>query len=310
MDRDQGMTGSALTGGEDGRPAPGLRRRAAALLHRRPRLRLSLLLSAPLAWLVVVYLGALAAIFLTAFWTTDVFTGEVVRQFTLANFQTLVDEPVYRTVALRSLGVAAAVTLIDTAIGFPMALYMAKVAKPRHRPYLVIAILAPLWAAYLVKAYAWRVMLAQGGLVDQVLGPFGLSSPGYGLTATVIVLAYLWLPYMILPVYAGLERLPDSLLDASGDLGAHPLRTLRSVVLPLVFPSLVAGSIFTFSLSLGDYITVKIVGGRSQLLGNVVYDNIGAANNLPFAAAVATIPVVVMLGYLAAARRTGALREL
>ncbi|GAA4395580.1 ABC transporter permease [Actinomadura verrucosospora] len=304
------MTGSALTGGEDGRPAPGLRRRAAALLHRRPRLRLSLLLSAPLAWLVVVYLGALAAIFLTAFWTTDVFTGEVVRQFTLANFQTLVDEPVYRTVALRSLGVAAAVTLIDTAIGFPMALYMAKVAKPRHRPYLVIAILAPLWAAYLVKAYAWRVMLAQGGLVDQVLGPFGLSSPGYGLTATVIVLAYLWLPYMILPVYAGLERLPDSLLDASGDLGAHPLRTLRSVVLPLVFPSLVAGSIFTFSLSLGDYITVKIVGGRSQLLGNVVYDNIGAANNLPFAAAVATIPVVVMLGYLAAARRTGALREL
>ncbi|MEU9844535.1 ABC transporter permease [Actinomadura sp. NPDC048032] len=280
------------------------------MLHRRPRLRLSLLLSAPLAWLVVVYLGALAAIFLTAFWTTDVFTGEVVRQFTLANFQTLVDEPVYRTVALRSLGVAAAVTLIDTAIGFPMALYMAKVAKPRHRPYLVIAILAPLWAAYLVKAYAWRVMLAQGGLVDQVLGPFGLSSPGYGLTATVIVLAYLWLPYMILPVYAGLERLPDSLLDASGDLGAHPLRTLRSVVLPLVFPSLVAGSIFTFSLSLGDYITVKIVGGRSQLLGNVVYDNIGAANNLPFAAAVATIPVVVMLGYLAAARRTGALREL
>ena len=304
------MTGSALTGGKDGRPAPGPWRRAAALLHRRPRLRLSLLLSAPLAWLVVVYLGALAAIFLTAFWTTDVFTGEVVRQFTLANFQTLVDEPVYRTVALRSLGVAAAVTLIDTAIGLPMALYMAKVARPRHRPYLVIAILAPLWAAYLVKAYAWRVMLAEGGLVDEVLGPFGLSSPGYGLTATVLVLAYLWLPYMILPVYAGLERLPDSLLDASGDLGARPLRTLRSVVLPLVFPSLVAGSIFTFSLSLGDYITVKIVGGRSQLLGNVVYDNIGAANNLPFAAAVATIPVVVMLGYLAAARRTGALREL
>ncbi|WP_141577166.1 ABC transporter permease [Actinomadura sp. WMMA1423] len=304
------MTAPAATGGKDGRPAPGTRRRAAALLYRRPRLRLSLLLSAPLAWLVVVYLGALAAIFLTAFWTTDVFTGDVVRQFTLANFQTLLDEPVYRTVALRSLGVAAAVTLIDTAIGLPMALYMAKVARPRYRPYLVIAILAPLWAAYLVKAYAWRVMLAEGGLVDEVLGPFGLSGPGYGLTATVVVLAYLWLPYMILPVYAGLERLPDSLLDASGDLGAHPLRTFRSVVLPLVFPSLVAGSIFTFSLSLGDYITVKIVGGRSQLLGNVVYDNIGAANNLPFAAAVATIPVVVMLGYLAAARRTGALREL
>ncbi|TYC10853.1 ABC transporter permease [Actinomadura syzygii] len=301
VDDDQGLTAGRR---------PALRRRAAALLHRRPRLRLSLLLSAPLAWLVAGYLGALAAIFVTAFWTTDVFTGEVVRQFTLANFQTLVDEPVYRTVALRSLGVAAAVTVIDAVVGVPMALYMAKVAKPRHRPYLVIAILAPLWAAYLVKAYAWRVMLAEGGLVNEALKPFGLSGPGYGLTATVIVLAYLWLPYMILPVYTGLERLPDSLLDASGDLGARPLRTLRSVVLPLAFPALVAGSIFTFSLSLGDYITVKIVGGRRQLLGNVVYDNIGAANNLPFAAAVATIPVVVMLGYLAAARRTGALREL
>jgi putative spermidine/putrescine transport system permease protein len=304
------MTVTAGSGGTNGRAAPGARRRGGGQVHRRPRLRLSLLLSAPLAWLGVVYLGALAAIFLTAFWSTDVFTGEVVRRFTLANFRTLLDEPVYRTVALRSLGVAAAVTVIDTVIGFPMALYMAKVARPRYRPYLMIAILAPLWAAYLVKAYAWRVMLSQGGLVDEVLGPFGLSSPGYGLTATVLVLSYLWLPYMILPVYTGLERLPDSLLDASGDLGARPLRTLRSVMLPLVFPSLVAGSIFTFSLSLGDYITVKIVGGRSQLLGNVVYDNIGAANNLPFAAAVATIPVVVMLGYLAAARRTGALREL
>ncbi|WP_243725845.1 ABC transporter permease [Actinomadura rubrisoli] len=247
---------------------------------------------------------------MTAFWTTDTFTGEVVRRFTLANFQALRDEPVYRTIALRSLGVAAAVTAIDMAIGLPMALYMAKVARPRHRPYLVIAILAPLWAAYLVKAYAWRVMLAEGGLIDQTLRPFGLSGPGYGLTATVIVLAYLWLPYMILPLYTGLERLPDSLLDAAGDLGAGPLRAFRSVVLPMVFPSLVAGSIFTFSLSLGDYITVKIVGGRGQLLGNVVYDNVGAANNLPFAAAVATVPVVVMLGYLAAARRTGALREL
>ncbi len=293
-----------------GRPAPGLRRRAAALLHRRPLLRLSLLLSAPLAWLVVAYLGALGAIFLTAFWTTDTFTGEIVREFTAVNFQTLWDEPVYRTIALRSLGVAVAVTAIDMAIGLPMAFYMAKVARPRHRPMLVSAILAPLWAAYLVKAYAWRVMLAEGGPVDQALEPFGLSGPGYGLTATVLVLSYLWLPYMILPVYAGLERLPGALLDASGDLGARPLRTFRTVVLPLVYPSLVAGSIFTFSLSLGDYITVKIVGGRSQLIGNVVYDNVGAANNLPFAAAVATVPVVVMLGYLAAARRTGALREL
>ncbi|WP_231331208.1 ABC transporter permease [Actinomadura graeca] len=303
MDDDQGLTAA-------GRPARAPRRRAAALLHRRPRLRLALLLPAPLAWLAAVYLGALAAIFLTAFWTTDTFTGEVVHRFTLANFQMLGDEPVYRTIALRSVGVAAAVTAIDTALGLPMAFYMAKVARPSHRPYLVAAVLAPLWAAYLVKAYAWRVMLAEGGLIDEALRPFGASGPGYGLTATVIVLSYLWLPYMILPVYAGLERLPGPLLDASGDLGARPLRTFLSVVLPMIFPSLVAGSLFTFSLSLGDYLTVKIVGGRGQLLGNVVYDNVGAANNLPFAAAVATVPVAVMLAYLAAARRAGALREL
>jgi putative spermidine/putrescine transport system permease protein len=292
------------------RPAPGLRRRAAALLHRRPRLRLSLLLSAPLAWLLIAYLGALAAMFLTAFWSTDTFTGQVVKQFSLRNFQDVVGDAVYRRIALRSIGVAALVTVLDMVIAFPMAFFMAKVARPRWRPFLVIAILTPLWAAYLVKAYAWRVMFSDGGLVNWVLQPLGLSGPGYGLPATVLVLAYLWLPYMILPLYAGLERLPDSLLNASSDLGGRTGRTFRSVVLPMTFPSLVAGSIFTFSLSLGDYITVKIVGGKSQLIGNVVYDNIGAANNLPFAAAVATVPVVVMLIYIAAVRRTGALEEL
>ena len=153
-------------------------------------------------------------------------------------------------------------------------------------------------------------MLSDGGVIDWALAPFGLSSPGYGMTATIITLAYLWLPYMILPIYAGLERLPGSLLEASADLGASAGHTLRRVVLPMAFPAMVAGSIFTFSLSLGDYIAVKIVGGTNQLLGNVVYDNVGAANNLPFAAAVATIPVVVMLVYLAAVRRTGALENL
>jgi putative spermidine/putrescine transport system permease protein len=291
-------------------PAPGFRRRVAALLHRRPRLRLALLLSAPLAWLLIAYLGALAAMLLTAFWSTDTFTGNIVKQFTLQNFKDVFGDPVYRTIALRSLGVAALVTVVDAVLAYPMAFFMAKVARPRSRPFLVIAILTPLWAAYLVKAYAWRVMLADGGLVNWALKPFGLSGPGYGLPATVVVLAYLWLPYMILPLYAGLERLPDSLLDASGDLGGRTGRTFRSVVLPMTFPSLVAGSIFTFSLSLGDYITVKIVGGKSQLIGNVVYDNIGAANNLPFAAAVATLPVMVMLIYIAAVRRTGALEEL
>jgi putative spermidine/putrescine transport system permease protein len=167
-----------------------------------------------------------------------------------------------------------------------------------------------LWASYLVKAYAWRTMLSGNGILHWLLTPVGLDTPGYGLAATVITLSYLWLPYMILPVYAGLERLPDSLVDASGDLGARPSRTFRSVVLPLAFPAVVAGSIFTFSLSLGDYITVRIVGGANQMLGNVVFDNVGAANNLPFAATVATVPVVIMLAYLAAVRRTGALENL
>ncbi|MBO3745386.1 ABC transporter permease [Streptosporangiaceae bacterium NEAU-GS5] len=277
-----------------------LKRSAAATLHRHGRLRLSLLLSAPLAWLGIAYLGSLAALFVTAFWTTDSFTGDLVKAFTWDNFRDLVTIDVYRTVALRSVWVAAAVTVIDLIIAFPMAFAMAKLASPRAQRWLVILVLTPLWASYLVKAYAWRVLLSSDGLLGW----------GYGLGATVLTLSYLWLPYMILPIYAGLERLPDSLLEAAGDLGARGWRTFRTVVWPLAFPAVVAGSIFTFSLSLGDYITVKIVGGKSQLIGNVVYDNIGAANNLPFAAAVATVPVIVMLLYLTAVRRTGALENL
>ncbi|GAA2076285.1 ABC transporter permease [Actinomadura alba] len=285
-------------------------RRLAGMLHRRPYLRLSLLLSAPLLWLVVAYLGALAALFVAAFWSTNVFTGDVVKEFTWQNFQDLVTLDVYRTVMLRSVLVAVLVTVIDGLIAFPMAFYMAKMASPRTRRWLVIAILTPLWASYLVKAYAWRVMLANDGLIDWALGPFGAHGPGYGLPATVMTLSYLWLPYMILPIYAGLERLPDNLMDAAGDLGARTFRTFRTVVWPVAFPAVVAGSIFTFSLSLGDYIAVKIVGGKSQMIGNVVYDNIGVANNLPFAAAVATLPVAVMVVYLVAVRRTGALENL
>lgn len=279
-------------------------------LHRRPGLRAGLLLTPPMLWLGVAYLGALGALFITSLWSQNAFTGEVERVWTLDNFRTLFTEDVYRTITLRTLGVAALVTVVDAVLAIPIALFMAKVASPRWQRVLVIAVLTPLWASYLVKAYAWRGMLSENGLLDWVLAPFGLGSPGYGLPATVLTLAYLWLPYMILPIYAGLERLPNSLLEASADLGAPAWLTIRRVVLPMAFPALVAGSIFTFSLSLGDYIAVRIVGGASQLLGNVVYDNVGVANNLPFAAAMATIPVVIMLGYLAAVRRTGALENL
>ncbi len=274
-----------------------------AFFYRKPKLRLGFLLSAPLLWLGLAYLGALAALFVTAFWRTDAFTGQVVIDWSLGNFETLFTDAVYRTITFRTVGIAALVTVIDAVVAFPMAYAMAKLASPRAQRILVIAVMTPLWASYLVKAYAWRSMLSGNGALSSI-------SPGYGVTATIITLSYLWLPYMVLPIYAGLDRLPDSLVDASGDLGARSLRTFRSVILPLTFPAIVAGSIFTFSLSLGDYIAVKIVGGTSQMLGNVVYDNIGAANNLPFAATVATVPVVIMLGYLAAVRRTGALDNL
>jgi putative spermidine/putrescine transport system permease protein len=279
-------------------------------LYRRPGLRLGLLLTPPMLWLGVAYLGALAALFLTSLWGQNDFTGEIERTWTLENFRTLFEVEVYRTITLRTLAVAALVTVVDALIAFPIALFMAKVASRRVQQLLVIAVLMPLWASYLVKAYAWRGMLSEQGLVAWIAAPFGIQAPGYGLTATIITLAYLWLPYMILPVFAGLERLPSSLIEASSDLGAHAGHTLRRVVLPLAFPAIVAGAIFTFSLSMGDYIAVRIVGGANQLLGNVVYDNVGAANNLPFAAAVATVPVVVMLVFLAAVRRTGALENL
>ena len=279
-------------------------------LHRHPRLRLGLLLGPPMLWLGVAYLAALAALFITALWTANGFTGNIERTWTLDNFRELFSLDVYRTITIRTLLTAVGVTVIDAVIAFPVALYMAKVASPRAQRLLVIAILTPLWASYLVKAYAWRGMFSASGPIAWLLEPFGISSPGYGLFATVVTLAYLWLPYMILPMYAGLERLPNSLLEASADLGAGSAVTMRRVVLPVLFPAMVAGSIFAFSLTLGDYIAVQIVGGANQMLGNVIYDNVLKGNNLPFAAAVATIPVVIMLVYLAAVRRTGALENL
>jgi putative spermidine/putrescine transport system permease protein len=275
-------------------------------LYRHARVRLLGLLGAPLAWLAVVYLGSLVVMLVAAFWSVDSFTGSLVRVPTLDNFRLLLEQPVYRRVALRTLGVATAVTLIDVALALPMALYMAKVASPRLRGLLVAAVLTPLWAGYLVKAYAWRTMLSQDGVINWALKPLGLAGPGFGLVAVTLTLAYLWLPYMILPIYAGLERIPTSLLEASADLGAPASRTLRKVVLPLLVPAIVAGSIFTFSLSLGDYLTVKIVGGSTQLFASIIYDNIGVADNLPFAAAAAFFPVLVILSCLALARRVTA----
>ncbi len=272
-------------------------------------MRLAALLALPTTWLVLVYLSALVALLATAFFSVDEFTNDVVRTFTLENIQDVLSDPAYRYATLRTVGIAAAVTVLCTLLGFPMAFYMAKVARPRWRGLLIALVVTPLWASYLVKIYAWQAMVQpETGVLAWLLAPIGLDGPGYGVAATVLTLTYLWLPYMVLPVYAGLDRMPDSLLDASGDLGARPGRTVRSIVVPLVYPSIVAGSVFTFSLSLGDYITVQIVGGRTQMLGNIVYQNY--TSSLPFAAAIALIPVVIMVVYLMLVRRTGALDNL
>lgn len=281
----------------------------ATWMHQRPKVRLLALLAAPGLWLVVAYLGALGALLVTAFFTIDTFTGDTIAQFNLGNFHDMLTDPAYRNVMLRTLGIAISVTLICGIVAIPMAFFMAKVAQPRSQKFLVALVLTPLWASYLVKIYAWRSMLEPGtGVVDWLLRPLGIHSPGFGGPAIIIGLSYLWLPYMILPIYAGLDRLPNSLLDASGDLGAHNFYTFRKIVLPLIFPSLVAGSMFTFSLSLGDYITAQIIGGKLQMLGNVVYQNFSI--NLPFAATIATIPVTIMALYLWLVRRTGALASL
>ena len=284
-------------------------RRLSAWLSGRPRVRLVALLAPPAIWLTLVYLAALLALLTTAFFSVDEFTNAVTRTLTLSNVRDVVSDPAYLRASVRTVGVAAAVTALCTVIAIPMAFFMAKVAPARSRGLLVALVLTPLWASYLVKVYAWQAMVQPGsGVIAWVLRPLGVDGPGYGLMAVVLTLTYLWLPYMVLPVYAGLERLPDSLVDASADLGAGPLRTFRDVVLPLVYPSIVAGSVFTFSLSLGDYITVQIVGGKAQLLANIVFQNYAA--NLPFAAAIAIIPVLITVAYLAVVRRTGALDNL
>jgi putative spermidine/putrescine transport system permease protein len=286
-------------------PPPSPARRLAGWLYRRPRVQLGLLLSAPLGWLLIAYIGSLALLAVSAFWRLDPFSGEIVHDWSLKNFQDLIGSNIYRTVALRTIGYAALVTITDVILAFPIAYFMARVASPRTRALLVVSILLPLWSGYLVKVYAWRLILSENGLLNWALAPFGLHGPGYGEVAVWLVMSYLWLPYMIIPIFAGLERIPDTLLEASGDLGAKSATTFRRVILPLVFPAVVAGSIFTFSLTLGDYITPPFVSSAT-FVGNVISSNVGVAGNQPLAAAYAFVPAVVMTIYLLVARRLGA----
>ena len=290
---------------------PSLRRRLGAALFRRPCLRLALLLTPPMGWVGVVYLGALALLLVSAFWRVDPLTSGLVKQFTLQNFRTLLDDPVYRTIAARTVGIAAAVTVTDVVLAFPIAYYAARIASPRRRSAVLMAIVLPLWSSYLVRIYAWRVILDKGGLVNWTLGKLHLGGLNVSFTAWAvwITFCYIWLPFVILPIYASLERIPDSYLEASSDMGATWATTFRRVILPLALPGVVAGSIFSFSLTLGDYITPSVVG-NTQFIGNVVYDSVGVANNVPFAAAFALVPVAIMAVYLLVARRMHAFEAL
>ena len=290
-------------------PAPpsSLGRRIASWLHRRPRIRLGALLASPIAWLVIVYLGSLAILFINAFFTRDAFSGETIYIPTLGNFAALLDDP-YPGITLRTVVMAIVVTVTCALVALPIGFVMARVVPPRWRGALVVAVIVPLWASYLIKVYSWRLILAEEGLLNELLAPLGLQGPGFGDVAVWLVFTYLWLPYMILPVYAGFERIPDSMLEASADLGGHAWTTFRRVILPLVLPAVVAGSIFTFSLTLGDYIAPAQVS-TTIFIGNAIYANFGAGN-LPLAAALSLVPLLIVVLYLLVARRLGAFEAL
>jgi len=281
-----------------------LRRRLAAALEQHPRVRLVLLLGLPLLALTFLYFGSLGILFLNAFWQRDTFTGHVVREFTLANFAALA-RPVFVSVTLRTLLMATAVTITCAIVAFPIAYYMARIARPSVRGALVVAVLMPLWASYLIKIYSWKLILSQDGVLNWALEPLGLHGPGQGEIGLWVVFTYLWLPYMILPLFAGLGRIPSSLLEASADLGGRGFMTFRRVVLPLAIPALIAGSIFTFSLTLGDYIAPNLIASGKQFIGNLILADFGVPN-LPLAAAEALVPLAIIIAYLLVARRVGA----
>jgi putative spermidine/putrescine transport system permease protein len=292
-------------------PGKGLVRRASASLHRHRRVKLGLTVLPPGGWMVVVYLGALFVLFLNAFWRLDVFTAEVVRDWGFQNFQTLFTDPVYRTITLRTVGIAAAVTVTDLALAFPIAYYAARMATPRVRAALLLAVILPLWSSYLIRAFAWKLILSPTGFLNWLVELTGIGSLQIGSSNWAIWLAftYLWLPFVVLPVYGSLERVPGSLLEASSDLGGRGWITFRRVVWPLILPGIVAGSIFSFSLTLGDYIAPSLVG-NTKFIGNVIYDSVGVANNIPFGAAYALVPVGIMAIYLMVARKLGAFEAL
>jgi len=294
--------------------------RASTFFYRRPGLVLALLLGPPILYMVVVYLGALLALLVNSFYSIDDFSGVLVPEFTLRTYAQIFS-PANREIFIRTASMAAAVTFADALIAFPLAYFIAKFASPRLKTWMVIAVTIPLWSSYLVRVYAWKLILAKEGILTwflellrlngvlewilslPVVGGSSLSLSPLGM---FIVFAYVWLPYMVLPIQTALERVPGSLEEASSDLGATPLRTFRSVILPLSLPGVIAGSIFTFSLTLGDFIIPLALGNSKFFIGQAVYSYQGTGGNVPLAAAMTMGPVVIMMFYLLIARRLGA----
>jgi putative spermidine/putrescine transport system permease protein len=285
-------------------------RRLSAFLFRHPGLRLAATLGPPLAWFLIIYVGALLVLFANAFWRLDPFSGEIVHRFGFSNFHDLWSNDVYRAITLRTAGIAAAVTIADILLAFPLAYYAAMNATSRVRGAILLAVVIPLWANYLVRVFAWKLILTPGGFLNWILGAVGIdlriANSNWAVWLTFV---YLWLPFTVLPIYAAIERVPRSYFEASSDLGAKGWRTFRRILLPLALPGIVAGSIFSFSLTLGDYITPPLVG-KTQFIGNVIYQQVGVAGNVPFAAAFALVPVAIMAVYLFVAKRLGAFEAL
>lgn len=295
-------------------------KRLSTYLYLRPKLVLLLLLGPPLLYFFVFYIGALLALLVNSFFRLDDFTGQIVRQFTLTTYAQL-GKPANLDIFARTSGMAALVTITDALIAFPLAYYMARFATPRQKTWLYLGVMLPLWSSYLVRVYAWKLILAKegilawflhlvglGGALDWLLSfpEIGGSSLALSPIGIFIVFCYIWLPYMILPLQTALERVPKSLIEASSDLGASPSQTFRNVILPLAFPGVVAGSIFTFSLTLGDFIVPLVLGNSKYFIGMAVYAHQGTSGNIPLAAAFTMGPVVIMMAYLLVARKLGA----
>lgn len=283
-------------------------RALSSYLYRNPKTRLAGLLALPLTWLIGVYIISLFLLLITAFWFIDPFTSKVRPGFTLDNFVNLITVPAYFATSMRTLGIALAVTALTILFAIPLGIFMAKIASPWLRSFLAVAITLPLWAGYLVKLLAMRLTFTEQGLFNWLMEPFGIRGPGFGIPVTILTLAYLWFPYMALPVFTAIRQLPHNLFDASADLGAKGWATVFRMVLPLITPAIIAGSVFTFSLSLGDYLAARFVGGTTQMIGSIIASNISL--NPPVAAAFSMVPIAFVVMYLMIARRTGSLERI